>query len=238
MDKNCVNYGSSWCIDFECDDCPVRDELQIVESDSIDIEKLRKALSKDFHDLYRPKYTTNWKAERTVRDVEIELIPFDHTKGETKMKTYEEIADHCSMEEPMRTRYIRYMKIRWADTEAQKCRNGYAFKWATRFLNGIEYNASDCTGQSVLRTLNDEQYTVECCSYDELPEQIKEDYLSDNGCGKEYASYLIVKHNGTIIRYESDAMEPEDARFYRDLSWIKEALLEAYNLGREDSNEQ
>ena len=82
--------------------------------------------------------------------------------------------------------------------------------------------------------LSDEQYTVEQYSYDELPEQIKTDYLSNNGCGKEYASYLIVKHNGVILRYESDAMEPEDAKFYRDLSWIKDALIESYKLGRED----
>lgn len=25
MDRNCNNYGSSWCADFECDECPVRD---------------------------------------------------------------------------------------------------------------------------------------------------------------------------------------------------------------------
>ena len=25
MDKNCNNYGSSWCADFECGECPVRD---------------------------------------------------------------------------------------------------------------------------------------------------------------------------------------------------------------------
>lgn len=25
MDKRCVNYGSSWCADFECSECPVKD---------------------------------------------------------------------------------------------------------------------------------------------------------------------------------------------------------------------
>jgi len=82
--------------------------------------------------------------------------------------------------------------------------------------------------------LSDETYTVEDCNYDELPEQIKTYCLPDNGSGKEYASYLIVKHNGVIVRYESDAMEPEDVRFYRDLAWVADALLEAYKLGRVD----
>jgi len=80
--------------------------------------------------------------------------------------------------------------------------------------------------------IKEDHYTVECCSYDELlPEHLKDNSLSDNGCGKEYATYLIVKYKGKIIRFESDAMEPEDARFYRDLSWIEDALLEAYYLG-------
>ena len=25
MNENCVNYGSSWCADFDCNECPVRD---------------------------------------------------------------------------------------------------------------------------------------------------------------------------------------------------------------------
>ncbi len=25
MDKRCSNYGSSWCADFECKDCPILD---------------------------------------------------------------------------------------------------------------------------------------------------------------------------------------------------------------------
>jgi len=28
MDKDCKNMGSSWCADFECVDCPVRDTEQ------------------------------------------------------------------------------------------------------------------------------------------------------------------------------------------------------------------
>lgn len=83
-------------------------------------------------------------------------------------------------------------------------------------------------------------YTVTKCDYAELPETIKNpeflvDSLPDNGSGKEYATYLIIKHNETILAVESDAMEREDAVFHRDLSWIKQALETAYKLGYEDA---
>ena len=58
--------------------------------------------------------------------------------------------------------------------------------------------------------------------------------VSHNGHGPEYASYLRVTHEGQTIYLESDAMEPEDASFTRDLKWIKDALLKAYALGVED----
>jgi len=50
-----------------------------------------------------------------------------------------------------------------------------------------------------------------------------------------YCHDLVVMHNGKEIRRHSDAMEAEDAMFYRDLSWIKGALLEAYELGEKDA---
>ncbi len=85
-------------------------------------------------------------------------------------------------------------------------------------------------------------YTVIVCNYDELlektienPEFLTNNYLPDNGGGKEYAGYIIIKHNDTILAVESDAMEPEDATFYRDLNWIKKALELAYKLGYEDA---
>lgn len=77
-------------------------------------------------------------------------------------------------------------------------------------------------------------YKVEFINYDHLTDEEIEAGLSDNGCGKEYASYMRVTHNGKTIRLESDAMEREDASFFRDLSWIKEAFEEAYNLGRNE----
>lgn len=75
---------------------------------------------------------------------------------------------------------------------------------------------------------------VNVVGYDELPEEHKEG-VSNNGSGKEWASYLVVYHNDKVIRVESSAMEPEDVSFYRDLNWVKDAIMEAYNKGLEDS---
>ena len=72
---------------------------------------------------------------------------------------------------------------------------------------------------------------VEMVSYDELPEEVRGLYLSNNGTGRRYATYLLVYHNDKLIRYESDAIEPEDAQFCRDLSWVEDAIVEAYNIG-------
>lgn len=57
--------------------------------------------------------------------------------------------------------------------------------------------------------------------------------LSNNGAGKEYATYLVEFLNGEIFKVNSDAMEPEDASFTRDLRWIQGALEKAYQLGRD-----
>jgi hypothetical protein len=51
-------------------------------------------------------------------------------------------------------------------------------------------------------------------------------------------SYLIVTHDNTIVRFESDPMEPEDTTFGRDLIWVKDAILEAYEFGLEDAREE
>ncbi len=59
--------------------------------------------------------------------------------------------------------------------------------------------------------------------------------VPNNGHGKEDATYIKVTHRGETICLESDAMEAEDARFYRDLSWIKNIILKAYELGKQDA---
>lgn len=68
---------------------------------------------------------------------------------------------------------------------------------------------------------------------DELPQEIR-DAATNNGCGKESACYLVFYRNGQIFYWNSDAMQPEDARFTRDLSWIKDLVLKAYQQGLTD----
>lgn len=46
----------------------------------------------------------------------------------------------------------------------------------------------------------------------------KED-VPNNGHGKASASYLRIVHDGQTHCLKSDAMEPEDCSFHRDLSW-------------------
>lgn len=65
---------------------------------------------------------------------------------------------------------------------------------------------------------------VRMVSYDELPEEDKE-CQPNHSYGKECAHYLIIEWENGGIQIESDCMEPEDVRFYRDLSWIKDTLL-------------
>lgn len=69
--------------------------------------------------------------------------------------------------------------------------------------------------------------------YNDLTDDEKED-VRDNGCGKEWANYIRIYHNGETILLESDAIEPEDASLSRDFNWILSALELAYSLGYKD----
>lgn len=66
------------------------------------------------------------------------------------MKTYEEVANYCGLEEITKQRFIKYMTIRWSDTESQKCQDGYAIEWANRFKDKREFECSDIFGQAIL----------------------------------------------------------------------------------------
>lgn len=59
---------------------------------------------------------------------------------------------------------------------------------------------------------------VKTAKFEDLSKDEQEDQ-PNNGAGKEYASYLVIEDKDGRRVY-SDAMEPEDARFCRDLSWI------------------
>ena len=77
-------------------------------------------------------------------------------------------------------------------------------------------------------------FEIKSAIYDDLTEEEKEDQ-PDNGNGKEYASYLIIQYYGKTISIHSDAMEPEDCTFGRDLRWVEGAIRSAYELGGLDS---
>lgn len=65
------------------------------------------------------------------------------------------------------------------------------------------------------------------CSYEDLPSWVDKENLSNNGAGKEYASYIVIE-DGDYKQVYSDACEPEDKNFDRDLSWV----LDEINRGR------
>jgi len=77
---------------------------------------------------------------------------------------------------------------------------------------------------------------IKVLDFTELTKE-EQDEQPNNGRGKENASYLLVDDYQTIAIY-SDAMEPEDCSFHRDLSWIRKAMLEAYELGRKDADSE
>jgi len=64
--------------------------------------------------------------------------------------------------------------------------------------------------------------------YDDLSEKEQENQ-PNNGSGKEYASYLRVEFPVGDVTYYSDAMEPEDARFYRDIGWVRPVINEIHD---------
>ncbi|MCK5612535.1 hypothetical protein KAR91_62265 [Candidatus Pacearchaeota archaeon] len=77
-------------------------------------------------------------------------------------------------------------------------------------------------------------YVVTTANYEDLTTEEKEE-IPNSGSGKEYANYLVVTtdHGRRVF---SDAMEPEDCVFYRDLGWIESELGLAYKQGLKDSN--
>lgn len=74
---------------------------------------------------------------------------------------------------------------------------------------------------------------VRLLDYKDLSPEKQKEYKYHN-----YYTFLQVKHKGNEIAFHSDMMEREDARFYRDLSWIDELLEEVYNLGIADGKEK
>lgn len=73
------------------------------------------------------------------------------------------------------------------------------------------------------------QMKVTLCTYVELPEWVNRNHVSDNGSGKEYANYLLIEDGDHRACY-SDAMEPEDRSFLRNLKWIKTEIERAASV--------
>lgn len=71
---------------------------------------------------------------------------------------------------------------------------------------------------------------VSIVTYDDLPDNERQAY--GEGWRAECAGYLKIEHLDDTVEYFSDAMEPEDARFYRDLGWIPQVILNAFAEGR------
>ncbi len=69
--------------------------------------------------------------------------------------TYEMVADKAKLDLGTRLRFLAYMRKRWplGEDEARMSTDGYALEWATRFKNGIEYEASDIEGRMILKAL-------------------------------------------------------------------------------------
>ncbi len=78
---------------------------------------------------------------------------------------------------------------------------------------------------------------IEIVSYSDLTEEQKAKQ-PNNGHGKEDASYVRISHKGKVLFCESDAMEPEDAIFCRDLNWIVDALGDCYQVGYDEGYAQ
>jgi hypothetical protein len=73
-------------------------------------------------------------------------------------------------------------------------------------------------------------------SFDDLSEE-ERSRAPNNGVGKQWANYLRVTHDSDTLLLKSDAMEPEDTTFTRDMSWVVDVIRTVYQIGRGEPNE-
>jgi len=77
------------------------------------------------------------------------------------------------------------------------------------------------------------KFEVSILDFKELPANLIEEYeLAEDDFN--WRAYILVTHNDEVILFRHDSMEPEDATFNRDLSWIAGAIQNAYELGLKD----
>jgi hypothetical protein len=78
------------------------------------------------------------------------------------------------------------------------------------------------------------EFKVELQEFSQLSDAEKM-AMPDNGNGKKWANYVRVTYKGQTLYLESDAIEPEDKSFGRNLHWVLTAIRKAYELGRADN---
>lgn len=64
--------------------------------DSKDIDIIKKALIKDFNDLYQKEYCTDYKEKRLIRGIEIEIMDFDNLIKAIELLNLNAIYHVCS----------------------------------------------------------------------------------------------------------------------------------------------
>ncbi|MDH5161483.1 hypothetical protein [Heyndrickxia oleronia] len=74
---------------------------------------------------------------------------------------------------------------------------------------------------------------VNLVSFDDLTEE-EQQLQPNNGWGKEYANYIRITDGAETVMILSDAFEPEDGTFTRDLCYVVDAINEAYKIGLRD----
>lgn len=74
---------------------------------------------------------------------------------------------------------------------------------------------------------------VNVVSFQELTKE-EQELQPNNGRGKEFASYIKMTDGSETVMILSDAFEPEDGTFRRDLRCVVDAIKEAYKIGLRD----
>lgn len=75
-------------------------------------------------------------------------------------------------------------------------------------------------------------YTVGIRKFDDFSKEEQKIWCdSDSRWRKEDAHYIVETIDDKIIAVHTDAIEPDNAFFNKDLAWISLALINAYKLG-------
>ena len=72
------------------------------------------------------------------------------------------------------------------------------------------------------------------CTFDELWDSEKEAYDFYDESDLDIALFFVVRKEGKSLFVKCDLMQPEDARFNRDLKWVPELAKLMYNQGLEE----